>query len=414
MEKELSTKPNFIVNKDINTVFFCLVFKAPYRIEDLGKVDLLRQYLFNYSKECPDEESFRFAMLKHLVINFTLRYKEAGENTFIYIRFTLPKEGIVENYSLEESLAFIARTIFEPFLENDSFEEKRFIREKDFLYRANVEPTPSIYTASFNRVIELLDPNEEVYVKKSTYIKCLENLTKEKCYAYYKEYIKTSDCVSYVYGHFDEEKMKTWMNLYFPQKKNTVSFNANYFEIFPRLETEIVEEQGNFNQTALYMVYDIEEYRQEDRIYLCLLHDLLCSGENDLVFNVLREKNHLVYSSRVTVKSYCGLFMIETYLNIQNKEKAIELIKQCLNSLQDEDVLVKMMKKNLKGVEVDLLRKNDHHSAILDDKITKDFNRNTLEDIYEAYKKISVEEMKAFLTRVHLRLIYVLKESEVA
>lgn len=410
--KELSTKPNFIVNKDLNTVFFCLVFKAPYRLEDIGKIDVLRQYLFNYSKECPDESKFRYAMIKYLVIHFTLRYREAGENTYIYIRFSLPKDKIIEGYHFEESLDFISRTLFDPFLVNGKFERERFNREKDFLYRGAIETTPSIYTVSFNRVIELLDPKEEIFVKKSTYVEALKKTTEENCYSYYNTWIKENECVSYVYGNFEEEKMEKWMKTYFPQKKASLTFNGNYFECLPSVETEIVEEEGTFRQTALYMVYDILDYKKEDRFLLLLLHDLLSSGENDLIFNTLRGENRLVYSSRVTVKSYHGLFMIETYLNICNKDKAINLVKECLDSLQNEDFLKQAMEKNLKGVEVDLLRKNDTHHALIDDKITKDFNHITTEDVYKAYQQITTKSMKAFLKRVHLRLIYVLKESE--
>lgn len=257
--------------------------------------------------------------------------------------------------------------------------------------------------------MHLLDPKETLFVSNETIYKKVEKLTPEICTAYFQN-LFARPYIPYVYGNFKKENVEKWLYDYFPQNHLSVSFNADYFQMFPFSETRIIEEQGTFHQTALYMVYEVKEYKKSERMHLLLLTDLLGSEEIALIFNTLRIQHHLVYGSHVLVKSYNGLFMIETYLNHENKDKAIKLIEDCFIKLQDEEFLASVMEKIRKGMQVDLLREKDEHYSVIDDKSFRDFNQPTLEEECEAYTNITPKEMVSFIKRVHLKLTYVLKE----
>ena len=254
----------------------------------------------------------------------------------------------------------------------------------------------------------VIDPEEELFFSVETDLKYLESANAKRSYELYKEIVLNQEPLIYVFGNYEED-ITNLLEKYFPSKSEDKKIALKYDQIFHPKQNDYIEENSKFNQTALFMMYDIKDIVPEEKEYLSLIGNILGGSENDLIFKQLRLNNNLVYSSNVAKYNYYGLLLVETHLNYENKDRAIELIKETIASLKDKKFLEECIAKLLKGLEVDMLRQSDSKYGVLVTKIDNDLNFRTLEHIYESYKNMQLDDIIAFLDRINLNTIYVLR-----
>lgn len=409
-EVKLKTKPTMLEDKNIKTIDINLIYPFLSNKEDEFNYEIMVSILNNHSAKYPNEKEFSIEVSKRLIIHYRASLRILGDNGFIRFDLSIPKKDIIPEYDIEEAIKFFKDTITNPFAENEKFDERTFERERDYLL-ARIEDSNknSIYSQSFNHFIELIDPKEEVFVGLDTDLKHLHNANAKRSYELYEEIVLKNDPLIYVFGNYEEKAIKDLLEKYFSSKNSERNLKLGYDHIFHPVAHEYVEEQSNFNQTALFMLYDCKDIKPEEKEYLSLIGNIIGGTENDLIFKQLRLSNNLVYSSNVAKYIYNGLILVETHLKYENKDCAIELIKETFASLKNKEFLEECISKLLKGIEVDMLRQSDSKYGVLVKKIDTDLNFRILEHIYESYKNMKIDDVIAFLNRINLNTIYVLR-----
>lgn len=409
-EVKLATKPIMLEDKNIKTIDISLIYPFLFQEEDAFNYDIMINILNNHSAAYPNEKEFSVEVSKRLIIHYRASLRTLGENAFIRFDLTIPKKDITPEYDLEEAIKFFKDTIAKPFAKDGKFDEKTFEREREYiLARMEDSNNNNIYAQSFNRFIKVIDPKEEVFISLDTDLQHLKDANAKRSYNLYKEIVLSSDPLIYVFGNYEEKEIISLLEKYFPSKNKDKCFELKYDRIFHPETHEYVEEKSKFNQTSLFMLYDCKNIKPEEKEYLSLIGNILGGSENDLIFKQLRLYNNLVYSSNVAKYNYNGLILIETHLNYANKDRAIELIKETFTSLKDKKFLEEAISKLLKGIEVDMLRQSDSKYGVLVNKIDNDLQFRTLEHIYDCYKSMKIDDILAFLERINLNTIYVLR-----
>lgn len=408
-EVKLKTKPVMLEDKNIKTIDISLIYPFLVNDEDEFNYEIMVSILNNHSADYPNEKDFSIEVSKRLIINYRASRKSLGDNSFIRFDLTIPQKGITPEYDIEEAIKFFKETIFNPFADGEKFDERTFEREREYISaRINDSNKNNIYSQSFNRFVKIIDPEEELFFSVETDLKYLESANAKRSYELYKEIVLNQEPLIYVFGNYEED-ITNLLEKYFPSKSEDKKIALKYDQIFHPKQNDYIEENSKFNQTALFMMYDIKDIVPEEKEYLSLIGNILGGSENDLIFKQLRLNNNLVYSSNVAKYNYYGLLLVETHLNYENKDRAIELIKETIASLKDKKFLEECIEKLLKGLEVDMLRQSDSKYGVLVTKIDNDLNFRTLEHIYESYKNMQLDDIIAFLDRINLNTIYVLR-----
>lgn len=409
-EVKLKTSPVMLEDKNIRTIDISLIYPILSKNEDTFNYEIMASLLNNRSGTYPNEKDFSVEVSKRLILHYRAILRYIGENLYVRFDISIPESGITPEYSIEEALKFFKDTIYYPMLDGDKFDELAFEREREYiLARINDSNNNNIYLQSFNKFIKLVDPIEEVFTGVESNLKYLKSASAKRSYELYKEAILNNDPLIYVFGNYNEEEIKPLLKKYFPSKNKEIKIPLKYDKVFHPLKHEYVEETSKFNQTALFMLYDVTDFKLEEKEYLTLIANILGQNENDLIFKALRLNNNLVYSSSVTKYTYNGLMLVETHLKYENKDQAITLVKETLESLKNRVYLEECIKKLLKGLEVDMLRRDDSKYGEMDTKIDSDLHFRTVDYIYESYKKMKIEDILAILSRMELKTIYVLR-----
>ena len=408
-EVKLKNKPVMLEDKNIKTIDISLIYPFLLKDEDEFNYEIMVSILNNHSADYPNEKDFSIEVSKRLIIHYHASRRSLGDNSFIRFDLTIPKKGITPEYDIEEAIKFFKETIFNPFADGKKFDERTFEREREYISaRINDSNKNNIYSQSFNRFVKIIDPKEELFFSVETDLKYLESANAKRSYELYKEIVLNQEPLIYVFGNYEDD-LTNILEKYFPSKSEDKTIQLKYDHIFHPKQNDYIEETSKFNQTALFMMYDIKDIVPEEKEYLSLIGNILGGSENDLIFKQLRLNNNLVYSSNVAKYNYYGLLLVETHLNYENKDRAIELIKETLASLKDKKLLKECIAKLLKGLEVDMLRQSDSKYGVLVKKIDNDLHFRTLEHIYESYKNMKLDDIIAFLDRINLNTIYVLR-----
>lgn len=401
MKNKISTKPTLIKNTNVNFVTFKLLFQLKKEYKHANYLDILENIVATTTKEYQDRLEFKNKKLEHSILNFDLSSSSVGDTRYLYYTITLPKENLIEDYDFEESLKFCLKAIKEPNFEGHAINEKEFDYEKDY-FVTRMDDVLQNFGAYIGNIFQhIIDPNELMSPLYETDYEDLKATTKEDIYNFYQENILNNPYALYVWGNFDEDKIKKICDKYFKQDVKALEYDYNYFNILPMAEQKFTQEDIPFKQSVLLMQYQIKDYNPEEYVYMYMLNAILAGPECKLLFNELRLKNDLVYNVETDSRSKNGFFEVYAFISNENLDRVIENIDNIINNLiKDEKYLKACFEKILKSYEVDMIKEKDNESKEINDRLNHDLKNDTLEEEYEKLKKITTKNMIRFINKI--------------
>lgn len=408
---KFSSTPYIVKNKGYSTITFELIYNFKYNKGDLVYINLLQRLIANYSKKYKTEQEFKLEATKRLIINMSSKKRILNDNLFLTFTLTLPDPKKVKDFDIENAFSYFYDMIYDPNVSNEEFDQKQLEREKKYI-KSNLNASiKRISNFSNQQFISYFDDNG--YFKDNMYnnIDLLDNVTSKNLYKYYKKVIVDNIPICIAYGDVESEYINNLYYKYFNKNDEQIIVNKNYnCYLIPKKETKYIEEESNYNQSALYFGYKVKDMREKDKIYLNLLCNILCSRETNLIFNTLRLDNNLIYSYNFNCNPTNAMFFIETYISKDNKDKTINVIKEMFRNIKDNNKIKEYMDKILVGIEYELIESKDLKYFKLNNFINKKSELEfTLKYIYNGYKKINIDEFLKFLERVKLDTIYFLR-----
>jgi len=408
---EFNSYPYIVKNNNYSTITFDIVYPYIYDQNHMFDIDLMRQIVMNSSYDYKTEQEFKIEKTKRLIIDLSFRKIRFHNNLFIIFTLTIPDPNKVKNFDINDALEFFYNTIYSPNIINNEFDNKQFDREKEYIKFSIENALKKIYTYGYQRFVQYVDDIGDL--KNNTYnnLELIEKCTPKSSYEYYKDVVINNTPICIVYGDVNKEYVEDLYYKYFKKTNSQIFINKDYdCYLKPNEEPKYIEEVSNYNQSALYMAYKIENMIEEYKLFLGLLCNILNSSETNLIFKKLRSENNLMYSHKFERHIKKGMFFIEAYIDKTNKEKAISVIKELFDEINNIDLIKDYINKIIKGIEYRLIELKDSKYYELD-KFTDNLFEfgDSLEDIYDSYKEINIEEFMKFLNRVKLDTIYFLR-----
>lgn len=397
---KLSTKPTVIYSNLIHTIEFKLV----YPLESQNEYTLINSYLSHLLCESsaliPDESEYEKESLRKTIINYSYTTNSICNNLYLVISFELPQEGLISDYNLEDSFKFIIDTIKNPILNTNSIE--KFEHIKDYFKRKHASAKQDIYNANYIEVRNIIDPLEKIGLSYKSYGELLDKITWNDLSTFYNKYIINNDCLVYVYGNIEEEKVEYLFNKYLKRTKEYIEFTTNYIDPLPISNEKLTKINTKFKQSELVMEYQVLDMQEEDKLILSVILNILNAQENNLIFSCLRTKNGLVYDAYVSSYITYGMFTVEAFINSDNSESVISLVKEVIDSLRDKEFLTKCFNKLVASLKIDLLKESDGLYTALTNRINNDLDIKTTEWEYNELLNLDIEDIIKFLDRIKL------------
>ena len=251
-------------------------------------------------------------------------------------KYTLNKENL-----LEESLGVLFDIIFNPLMENGRFNEDYLKVEKENLRKVIESKIDNKALYAFDRCIENMYGDKGFGIYKYGYLEDIDKIDNEIISKQYKNLIENSKIDIYISGNFDEfiiqkfidDKLKNIS----PRKEDIVVNNFSTENKQKVEKVKEIQEEMNITQGKLVIGLDVLNPGKDIQNAVTIYNAILGGSANSFLFQNVREKAGLAYTARSNYNKMKSNIFISCGIEIQNYEKAVNIIKEQLENLKNGD-----------------------------------------------------------------------------
>lgn len=338
-------KAHFIKKDLYKTDLSCIIITTPLKRETVTINALIPFILRRGTKRLPNQTLINKELENMYGAGFNCGIDKMGDN--VVLKFYI--ESIANEYALDNenilkrNLKNLLEIVFDPIQNGDELNEEFLSLEKENLKKVINRKIDDKDSYALDACIEKMYNSEKFGLYKYGYIDDVDNITIEQLSEYYNWLIQNSKIDIFISGNIDEKEIESYLRE-----------NENIKKLKPRIENyilnnefteskQIVEnpneilEKMDITQGKLVIGLDITSHIENLQIVALVYNALLGDGANSMIFQNVREKAGLAYSARSTfVKQKLNIF-VRCGIQIENYEKALELIKVQLENIKNGD-----------------------------------------------------------------------------
>ena len=379
-------------------------FRREIRKEDITKRAVLKEVLLNSNKNYRTERELIIESEKLYDLKLVASSARMGNYTNISFKTRFLDEKYTEKDMNEESIAFLMDIIFNPNIDNGSFNEEVVNKCKNRIEKSIKSLKDSKLKYTLFKLLENVKDKPYSY-NSYGYLEDLEKIDGKVLYDYYKDMINNDFIDIFVVGDFDSIKIKELIKKYFKARTYHKTKTNIIVEELPIIKKIIEQsEEDNVNQTQFTILCGINNLTEFERKYVIKVYsELLGGSSNSILFDTVREKNSYAYYVNADVKSYDNTLLIYSGIEPGNKNEVFKLIKKCLIEIEKgnftDDMLNNAKETLIGGIKASL----DSPSGIINNYFAKilvgtdnfeeridNFRKVTKEDVINVSKKINI------------------------
>lgn len=335
-------KAHFIKTDLYKTDLTCIIITTPLKRETVTLNALIPFMLRRGTKRLPNQSLLNKELENMYGAAFNCGIDKMGDNVVLkfYIESISSEYALDGENILEMNLNNLLDIVFDPVQNGDLLNEEFLSLEKENLKKVINKKIDDKDSYSLDRCISSMYGNEKFGLYKFGYEEDVDKITIKDISDYYNWLIQNSKIDIFISGDIDTNKIEEFLKS-----------NENIKKLRPRIENYIlnnefteskqivenineISEKMDVTQGKLVIGLDILSNMENLQIVSLVYNSILGDGANSMMFQNVREKASLAYSARSTfVKQKLNIF-IRCGIQIENYEKAVELIKVQLENLK--------------------------------------------------------------------------------
>ncbi|MBQ9297523.1 MAG: insulinase family protein [Clostridia bacterium] len=318
---------------------------------------------------------------------------------------------------LKTSINILLEIVLNPLIENNAFKEEYLETEKAHLKQLIQGKIDNRDLYALEKCTEKMYEGKLYSLYKYGYEEDLEEITSSDMYEHYKNIINTAKIDIFISGEYDPNEIE-----------ETVKGNENILKIVDRIPNNIVnseateekkeikepvkiEEKMDVTQGKLVLGTNIKNMKKDERFIASVYNTILGDSANSKLFQNVREKAHLAYTTRSTYVRPKNDIYIRSGIEIQNYDKALSIIYKQLEDMKngeftDDDI------KNAKQYITSAINSVEEEQ---DTEITYYLGQElagtncSLEEYKHNIEKVTREQIQDVAKRVQINTIYFLR-----
>lgn len=322
----------------------------------------------------------------------------------------LPQEA--ENM-LKISLEKIFELIFNPYLENNCFKKEYVEQEKENLKQIIEGKIDNKARYALDRCIEEMYKNEPFGLYKYGYMEDLNNIDEKNLYEYYINLINQCKIDIFVSGILDnsiEEIIRNNCNI------NKLKERSPEY-IMPEIKPKIAEKENcvqdsmEVNQGKLVIGLDLNIENEDLRYDAMIYNSILGGSANSKLFQNVREKASLAYNASSSYYRFKNNIFINCGIEIDNYEKALEIIKQQINNMKKGDFTDEEVENAKQGIIAAIKSIDDEQDTEITYFFGQELSKNGLdiESYMKRVSKVNKQNVIDIANKVSINTVYFLK-----
>ncbi len=412
-------KVHFINTQKHKTDLTCVILTVPLTRENVTQNALIPFILKRGTEKFPTQYLLNKEMENMYGASFNCGIDKTGDN--VVLKFYI--ESIGNEYALngedilKMNIENVLEIVFNPVRKNGLLNDEFLSLEKENLRKVIKSKIDDKDSYAYERCISEMYKGEGFGLYKFGYEEDIDLIKIDSITEYYNWLIDNAKIDIFVSGKFDSESL---LNLLIenenikklkPREGRIISIEESTKS---RQKVENVSEKFesmNVTQGKLVVGLDIICKHENLQVISLVYNAILGDGANSMMFQNVREKEGLAYSSKsVFVKQKLNIF-IRCGIQIENFEKAYNLIKVQLDNIRngnftDEDIEVAKVYLNssIKNIE----EEQDTEVVYYIGQELSGTNR-TIDEYIERINRVSKEDILFLAQNIHINIMYFLK-----
>lgn len=417
-ELKQGIKAHFIRTEKHKTDLACVILTVPLKREYVTKNALIPFMLRRGTERFPNQYLINKEMENMYGASFNLGIDKTGDN--VVLKFYI--ETISNEYALDGenilrmNIETLLDIIFNPVKNNGLLNEDFLNIEKENLRKVINSKIDDKDSYAYEKCISEMYKQKGFGLYKFGYLEDIDDITIEDITEYYNWIINNAKIDIFVSGKVQKDELCELLEQnenikkLLPREGNYIKNSVNK-DIKNDGNPNEVFESMNVVQGKLVLGLDIG-YEDENLQAIALVYNaILGDGANSMMFQNVREKAGLAYSSKSTfIKQKMNIF-IRCGIQVENYEKALNLIKVQLDNIKngeftEEDIEVAKVYliSSIKNIE----EEQDTEIVYYIGQELAGTNRS-IEEYIERIQKVSKEDVLSFANKISINTIYFLK-----
>lgn len=420
LEIKQGIKAHIIQTDLFKTNLVCIIITVPLNKESVTKNALIPFMLRRGTAKLKDQSLINKELENMYGAAFNCGIDKLGDNQVLkfYIdsiddSYTLDNEQI-----LEKSINSLLDIVFNPFMEDGKFKQDFLNVEKENLKKVIESKIDDKDSYALDKCISNMYNDEGFGIYKYGYIQDIEKIDLEDLSIYYNNLIQNSKIDIFISGNFDENNVK-----------QILLDNENVSKLKPRVENYILNNEFTESKQKVENVKEIEEKMDITQGKLILGLDILSNipnlqsvalvynailgdGVNSMLFQNVREKAGLAYSTKSSyIKQKANIF-IKCGIQIENYRKALDIVKEQLANIKsgiftDEDIenAKTYLVSGIKTIEAE---QDTEVIFYIGQEITK--TETTIEEYIEKISFVTKDQIVSLANAIEVNTIYFLRD----
>lgn len=405
-----------IKTKKFKTNLLSVFLTMPLVRENVTKEALISAVLRRGTMNKKTQEEISKELEKMYGASFDCGIEKIGDQHVMkFYLETIGEEFLPEKEDiLAEAVQMILEIVLNPLVTNGEFCKEYIESEKENIKQIIQGKIDNKAKYALDRCIEEMYADKPYGLYKFGYIEDLETIDAKSLYQDYQKMIDECKIDIFVSGDIEENRVKELI------EKNAMmeKLNDRQFKMTSGTELEKlnspkeITESMQITQGKLVIGMNVGKKELEDKYVGLVYNMILGGGANSKLFQNVREKASLAYTAASNYIRQKNNILIRCGIEIQHYEKAVEIIKQQLNDIQEGN----FTNEDLEKAKLNIISTIDFIPEEQDTEISYYFGQEFTDKVvsFEEYKEkinhVTKEQVIDLAGTITIHTIYFLKD----
>lgn len=340
-----------------------------------------------------------------------------GESQVIqfYLEYVSDKFAKSGDNLTQKTFDLLLKIITKPIIENNAFKAEYVEQESENLKELIEGRINDKVQYAVDKCLEEMCKDEPFGIYDYGSVEELQKINAQNLYEHYKYFLETLPVYVFIYGDLDDDKIKYIIDGLSAIKRGSIKTVGKTGIESKVGDVKNITERMNVTQGKLCMGFRTNiSPDSKDYYKLMVYNSILGGGLHSKLFQNVREKAGLAYYVFSRLEKFKGLMVISSGIEIDNRDKAIEIIKKQLEDIKNGNISDYEYEASIKSMETRVKSLTDSQLQVVDFYLSQyiigtDDGPN---DIIEKVKQVTKQDVVDIADRIELDTLYFLTALE--
>ncbi|HOQ36440.1 MAG TPA: pitrilysin family protein [Acetivibrio sp.] len=340
-----------------------------------------------------------------------------GESQIIqfYLEYVSDKYAKSDANLTQKTFDLLLSIITKPIVENNAFKAEYVEQESKNLKEMIEGRVNDKVQYAVEKCLEEMCKNEPFGIYDYGSVEDLAKINAQNLYEHYKYFLETLPMYVFIFGDLDDGQIKYIIDGLSGIKRGNIKVVGKTGIESKAGDVKDITERMNVTQGKLCLGFRTNISPDSNDYYkLMVYNSILGGGLHSKLFQNVREKAGLAYYVFSRLEKFKGLMVISSGIEIGNRDKAMEIIKNQLEDIKNGNISDYEYEASIKSMETGIKSLKDSQLQVVDFYLSQHIigTDDGPNDMIEKIKQVTKKDVVDIAGKIQLDTVYFLTSLE--